>query len=232
MHKHLVSLIGVVTRGSPKMVVISFCEHGELLSVLKKKVRLLPQLAGMPAPAPASLAPAPCPGARAVASAPASLPLARSCSCGKIFCCCSSHGLVLGLWPRNMCNIAGRLQAADGTPFEDKNRLCYEIADGMAHLASLKLVHRDLAARNVLLGSGWVCKGAARNVNVPICFPVELADGLSRLGPGGCAGVFLAGSAPFAPLAQRVTAPAHCFCRGACVVVSRDALHSCCSSSW
>ena len=31
MHKHLVSLIGVVTRGSPKIVVISFCEHGELL---------------------------------------------------------------------------------------------------------------------------------------------------------------------------------------------------------
>ena len=45
MHKHLVSLIGVITRGSPKIVVISFCENGELLSVLKKKARLPPRLA-------------------------------------------------------------------------------------------------------------------------------------------------------------------------------------------
>ena len=35
-HKHLVSLIGVVTRGRPKMLVLSFCEHGELQGRLTK----------------------------------------------------------------------------------------------------------------------------------------------------------------------------------------------------
>ena len=99
VHKNLVSLIGVVTRGTPKMIVISFCEHGELLVALKKKV-------------------------------------------------------------------------ADGTPFEDKPRLYCEIAEGMAHLASHKLIHRDLAARNVLLGSGWVCKASPHRCSVPVCLLV------------------------------------------------------------
>ena len=36
-HEHLVSLVGVITRGSPKVLVLSFCEHGELQSALKKR---------------------------------------------------------------------------------------------------------------------------------------------------------------------------------------------------
>ena len=36
-HKHLVSLVGVVTRGHPKLLVLSFCEHGELHGMLKKR---------------------------------------------------------------------------------------------------------------------------------------------------------------------------------------------------
>ena len=36
-HSNLVSLVGVVTRGTPKMLVLSFCEHGELLGQLKKR---------------------------------------------------------------------------------------------------------------------------------------------------------------------------------------------------
>jgi len=36
-HLHLVSLVGVITRGSPKVLVLSFCEHGELQSALKKR---------------------------------------------------------------------------------------------------------------------------------------------------------------------------------------------------
>ena len=36
-HANLVSLVGVVTRGQPKMLVLSFCEHGELEGQLKKR---------------------------------------------------------------------------------------------------------------------------------------------------------------------------------------------------
>ena len=36
-HEHLVSLVGVITRGSPKVLVLSFCEHGELQGALKKR---------------------------------------------------------------------------------------------------------------------------------------------------------------------------------------------------
>ena len=36
-HGHLVSLVGVITRGSPKVLVLSFCEHGELQGMLKKR---------------------------------------------------------------------------------------------------------------------------------------------------------------------------------------------------
>ena len=87
IHKHLVALVGVITRGKPKVAVLSFCEHGELQRALKKR-------------------------------------------------------------------------AADGAPMEDKVRLCGEIASGMAHLSSCRLVHRDLATRNVLLASGMTCKVA------------------------------------------------------------------------
>ena len=36
-HEHLVALVGVITRGSPKVLVLSFCEHGELQGALKKR---------------------------------------------------------------------------------------------------------------------------------------------------------------------------------------------------
>lgn len=36
-HKHLVSLIGVVTRGDPLVVIVSYCEEGDLLGLLKKR---------------------------------------------------------------------------------------------------------------------------------------------------------------------------------------------------
>ena len=36
-HRHLVSIIGVVTRGNPKLLVVSFAEHGALGSYLKKQ---------------------------------------------------------------------------------------------------------------------------------------------------------------------------------------------------
>ena len=36
-HTHLVSLVGVVTHGQPKMLVISFCEHGALDGMLQKR---------------------------------------------------------------------------------------------------------------------------------------------------------------------------------------------------
>ena len=36
-HNHLVSLVGVITVGTPKIVVLSYCEHGALDSMLKKK---------------------------------------------------------------------------------------------------------------------------------------------------------------------------------------------------
>eukprot|EP00039_Didymoeca_costata_P015236 m.255525 g.255525 ORF g.255525 m.255525 type:complete len:1256 (-) comp16180_c1_seq9:1737-5504(-) len=36
-HPNVVSLIGVVTRGAPLLLVISYCEHGSLLSALRKQ---------------------------------------------------------------------------------------------------------------------------------------------------------------------------------------------------
>ena len=36
-HKNLMALVGVVTRGTPKMLVISYCEHGALQGQLKKR---------------------------------------------------------------------------------------------------------------------------------------------------------------------------------------------------
>ena len=35
-HRHLVSIIGVITRGRPKTLVLNYCEHGEMGTVLKK----------------------------------------------------------------------------------------------------------------------------------------------------------------------------------------------------
>ena len=36
-HTNLVSIIGVITRGRPKALVLSFCEYGELSGLLKKR---------------------------------------------------------------------------------------------------------------------------------------------------------------------------------------------------
>jgi len=36
-HPNLVSLIGVITRGDPLVLIISYCEHGSLLSMLRKR---------------------------------------------------------------------------------------------------------------------------------------------------------------------------------------------------
>ena len=35
-HPNLVSLIGVVTSGAPLLLILTFCEHGSLLSYLKR----------------------------------------------------------------------------------------------------------------------------------------------------------------------------------------------------
>ena len=36
-HRNLVSMVGVVTKGRPKLLVLSFCEHGELHGQLRKR---------------------------------------------------------------------------------------------------------------------------------------------------------------------------------------------------
>ena len=36
-HPNLVSLVGVITRGDPLIVVISYCEHGSLVSLLRRR---------------------------------------------------------------------------------------------------------------------------------------------------------------------------------------------------
>ncbi|XP_068685331.1 tyrosine-protein kinase receptor Tie-1-like [Montipora foliosa] len=53
-------------------------------------------------------------------------------------------------------------------------QFAWEIADGMAHLSSAKIIHRDLAARNVLLGENLTCKitdfGMTRDIRVQDMF--------------------------------------------------------------
>ena len=39
MHPNLVTLIGVVSAGEPKLLVLSYCEHGSLLSALVARGR-------------------------------------------------------------------------------------------------------------------------------------------------------------------------------------------------
>lgn len=59
-------------------------------------------------------------------------------------------------------------EGVDKVTIDDILKFSLQIANGMAHLAMLKLVHRDLAARNVLLSEGKICKisdfGLTRNV--------------------------------------------------------------------
>ena len=38
-HSNLVSLIGVCTKGEPILMLVAFCEHGNLLDFLKKDQR-------------------------------------------------------------------------------------------------------------------------------------------------------------------------------------------------
>jgi serine/threonine protein kinase len=53
-------------------------------------------------------------------------------------------------------------QKAGGStvPVAVKQRMAFEIAAGMAHLAAARFIHRDLAARNVLVDSQVTCKVA------------------------------------------------------------------------
>ena len=43
-HRNVLSLVGVVTRGSPMMLLCSFCEHGSLLTYMGNYPGLPPQV--------------------------------------------------------------------------------------------------------------------------------------------------------------------------------------------
>lgn len=52
---------------------------------------------------------------------------------------------------------------------EDILRFSNQVASGMSHLASLKLVHRDLAARNILLNERKICKISDFGLTRKVC---------------------------------------------------------------
>jgi serine/threonine protein kinase len=87
-HPNLVALIGVVTRGTPMMMVLQICEQGSLLEVLRKRA--------------------------------------------------DGYGVLLER-PKSV------------------ERMGYDVAKGMRHLARKKFIHRDLAARNILLNEDMAC---------------------------------------------------------------------------
>ena len=82
-HPNLVSIIGVITAGDPYVLVLQYCEHGNVLAYLKH-----------------------------------------------------------------------RFADGDAVTHSLKMIMAVEVAEGMEHLASKRLIHRDLAARNVLLATG------------------------------------------------------------------------------
>ena len=93
-HRNCVSLVGAVTAGQPKLLILNYCEHGALQGYLKKR--------------------------------------------------------------------------AEATPFTEAERIRAgsDVAQGMRHLESKRVIHRDLAARNVLVDSLMRCK-----VNTPLALP-------------------------------------------------------------
>ena len=90
-HLNCVCLIGAVTKGVPKLLVIDYCENGSLKGLLEKRVK-------------------------------------------------------------------DRRQG----PFTEMERLsaAHDVALGMDHLQSMRVIHRDLAARNVLVSKEMTCKVA------------------------------------------------------------------------
>ena len=88
-HQNLVSLIGVVTSGLPLLLLISLCDHGSVLSVLKDRA------------------------------------------------------------------IVAKAKHGKRFTFQERAKMCLEVATGMTHLVASKFVHRDLAARNVLVDATY-----------------------------------------------------------------------------
>ena len=123
-HKNVISIVGVVSVGMPKLLVMSFCENGSLLSYLKTRVKDQKPLTG-------------------------------------------SERLKAGL----------------------------DVARGMEHLVTRRVVHRDLATRNVLVDSLLTCKVADFGLSVimrlasPGCFARY-----SMYACAPCASTFTAGS--------------------------------------
>ena len=74
-----------------------------------------------------------------------------------------SHLIVAEEWRRAMLKAGSAVKSRPpGPPLTTLVRLemCADIAKGMQHLSSYKIVHRDLAARNVLLDSAFACRVA------------------------------------------------------------------------
>lgn len=72
------------------------------------------------------------------------------------------------------CNIERLALPKRSVTSHQLMQFAWEIADGMAHLSSAKIIHRDLAARNVLLGENLTCKitdfGMTRDIRVQDMF--------------------------------------------------------------
>ncbi|XP_031565841.1 fibroblast growth factor receptor 4-like isoform X2 [Actinia tenebrosa] len=110
-HPNVVGLLGCCTRGDPLMLIVEFCEYGDMQSYL------------------------------------------RHC-----------RGIEDKYYQQIYQVPVEKLSSKDLLSFS------IQVARGMAHLASMKVVHRDLAARNILIDNRKVCKvsdfGFARDIYV------------------------------------------------------------------
>ncbi|XP_020894216.1 fibroblast growth factor receptor 4 isoform X2 [Exaiptasia diaphana] len=110
-HPNVVGLLGCCTRGDPLMLIVEFCEYGDLQSYL------------------------------------------RHC-----------RGIEEKYYQQIYNVPEEKLTSKDLLSF------AIQVARGMAHLSSMKVVHRDLAARNILIDDRKVCKvsdfGFARDIYV------------------------------------------------------------------